>query len=256
MTCEAIRPLLHAHLDQELDPDRDLEVEHHLAGCPACTQALQDLRALQGALRTLLPPTDPPPQLQTRIQVALRKEYTPPASFQPWWRKLSLSLAVALVVVVAGGLLCRNEIRSWFDHTPEEVAASHERFQMNEQLGIASSDPERVQAWLAERLSFKPSVPNLAKQGFRLAGGRVDIVSQRPVAVLVYEHDGHAISLLAWRAEEGWSPEPVQARQVRGLHLAHWVETSLNLWAVSDLDEPTLRDFAERVQTQLPSVCH
>jgi predicted anti-sigma-YlaC factor YlaD len=41
MRCEEIRPYLSAYLDGELDPDRKLEVEEHLADCDGCRKEYQ-----------------------------------------------------------------------------------------------------------------------------------------------------------------------------------------------------------------------
>ncbi len=40
MNCETARALIHGYADGELDLERSLEIERHLAECAACTAAL------------------------------------------------------------------------------------------------------------------------------------------------------------------------------------------------------------------------
>jgi anti-sigma factor RsiW len=54
MTCERVKAWLLAYLDGEVtDRQRD-EIEAHLAGCPTCTAALEELAALQTDLSTMM----------------------------------------------------------------------------------------------------------------------------------------------------------------------------------------------------------
>ena len=41
MTCDESRLLLHAYLDDELDAAQSVEMERHVAACPACAAAQQ-----------------------------------------------------------------------------------------------------------------------------------------------------------------------------------------------------------------------
>jgi len=46
MNCAEIRPLLHAHADDELDVANTLELERHLKTCAACAAELKSLQSL------------------------------------------------------------------------------------------------------------------------------------------------------------------------------------------------------------------
>ncbi len=257
MSCEAVRALLHAHVDGELDLVRDLEVERHLASCPVCARACQDIRALQSALRSLLPPADPPPHLRVRIQSALKAADAPPASPKPWWRRTPFCLLLLALLGVAAWILFHDgPILPWPDRTPQEAADSHERYRMSEHLDVESSDPARVRAWFQGKLPFTPAVPKPTGAEYTLAGGRLDVVGQRRAAALAYRHDDHEISLLIWpTGSAGETPLP-EATESRGLRLVHWTQAGMELWAVSDLDEPELLSFVSRVRATLPAGCH
>jgi anti-sigma factor RsiW len=45
------------------------------------------------------------------------------------------------------------------------------------------------------KLDYSPPVVDLAEAGFQLIGGRIDMLDQRPVAAIVYEHGNHLINL-------------------------------------------------------------
>ena len=52
MNCQEVTSLTHAYADRELELVRALELEKHLAGCPACSQAHENIRALKTALKS------------------------------------------------------------------------------------------------------------------------------------------------------------------------------------------------------------
>ena len=52
MTCDDVEPLADAYVDGELDLERALAVEAHVAGCAACTARLERTRALARTLKT------------------------------------------------------------------------------------------------------------------------------------------------------------------------------------------------------------
>jgi anti-sigma factor RsiW len=257
MSCDAIRPLLHAHLDGELDLVRELEVERHLADCPACAGACQNLRALQGALRSLLPPIETPPGLWPRIQAGLRQAATPPAPARPLWRRAGTPIAAAAVLAIAAWLLFHDgPLFPWGDRTAEEAVASHQRYEMSRHLDVESPEAVKVRAGLQEKLPFPPFVPDLAALGYPLVGGRLDVMNQRPVEGLVYRHDGHDVSLLAWFAGPGCDAGPMQAAEHQGYHLLHWSQSGWVFWVVSDLPASDLLPFAGLVRAAAPSHCH
>jgi anti-sigma factor RsiW len=247
MSCEAIRPLLHAHVDGELDLVRELEVERHLATCPSCARTSQNLQALQSALRSLLPPVEAPTRLAARIRAAIR--VASPTPSRPLWRRALVPAAAVLVALSA-----------WFlfgpDFVAREVASSHKRFLMSPHYDVESADPAKIRAALEDKLDFKLPVINLADMGFLLQGGRVDFVDERPAAALVYRDGNHTVSLLMWPAKAGSLPQALESTESQGLHLYHWSQGNLNFWAVSDLGGAKLFDFAESVHLRAPNCCH
>jgi negative regulator of sigma E activity len=64
--CDAIRPLISAALDGELDDNEFVQLSEHLASCEECHQVHQDYARLRDSLRTTSPP-EPPPQLARKV---------------------------------------------------------------------------------------------------------------------------------------------------------------------------------------------
>ena len=112
-------------------------------------------------------------------------------------------------------------------------------------VAVASSDRHTVKPWLAARLDFSPPVLDLSAAGFPLVGGRLDYVGQRPVAALVYQRRDHRIEVFVSPAE-GESAPVWSARD--GYRMGHWTHGGMRYVAVSDLSEPEIREFVERLR--------
>ena len=92
MECDRATGLLSGLIDSALGPIARLRVHRHVAGCDACAAKLEELRAMQSAIRTKLPYHRAPPGLAARIGAALPRE-EPPRVVRPWFRMPAFSLA-------------------------------------------------------------------------------------------------------------------------------------------------------------------
>ena len=92
MECRRADGLLSGLIDHELWPLSRLRVTRHLARCAACAGKVEELRAVQAAIRTKLPYHRAPPGLAARIGAALPREAAPQAA-RPWFRLPAFSLA-------------------------------------------------------------------------------------------------------------------------------------------------------------------
>ena len=94
-------------------------------------------------------------------------------------------------------------------------------------------------------------IPDLAKDGFPLKGGRLEYLAERPAAALVYARQKHTINLLIWPYKAEINRERgVETRQ--GFHLVHWSQNGMAFWAISDLNSVELLDFATKIQRATP----
>jgi anti-sigma factor RsiW len=77
MTCRDALRLLHDHLDGQLEPSVDRDLQRHLADCPGCLAFLKTYQktvGLSGELRQ----TDIPPELQERLKSFLKQRRSKP----------------------------------------------------------------------------------------------------------------------------------------------------------------------------------
>jgi anti-sigma factor RsiW len=111
-----------------------------------------------------------------------------------------------------------------------------------EPVDVVSSDRHTVKPWFNGRIPNSPRVVDLAKDNFPLIGGRIDVVGQMPVPTLVYRHAKHIISLTEVPAESRGSDGT--PRTVNGYNVVHWIENGVSYWAISDVAQKDLEDFA------------
>jgi anti-sigma factor RsiW len=254
MECNHAAGLLSGLLDAALGPFARLRVSRHVAGCDACTAKLEELRAMQAAIRTNLPYHRAPPGLAARIGAALERE-APPASATaaswPWFRwpafgmggtGLAGALAgVALTVLVLGG---RPDDQG---DAMQGVIGSHIRSMQADHLtDVPTSDQHTVKPWLSARLDVSPPVRDLKAAGFPLVGGRLDYVDGHQAAVVVYRHAKHVINLFAW-SSPGKADEPLHAESRQGFNVVTWRRGGITYYTVSDVEANQLSDFAHLV---------
>ena len=273
MNCEETTKLMDGYLDGELDPITSQTIEQHLRECARCDQAYATHGSLIRAIGNATPYYKAPSELRERIQSSLRKEMAE----QPMrngvrgsqvlfrrrqpelrnilagtpWNWLGLAAAIIFAAIIAWNLVPRLQRPAADQFLATQLIDSHVRSLMaNHLTDVASSDQHTVKPWLDAKLDFAPAVVDLASEGFPLIGGRLDYLDNRAVAALIYQRRKHFINLFVWPAapDETRTPKTI-TRQ--GYQLLHWVESDLNYWAVSDINEKELQEFKQLFEEQL-----
>ena len=243
MTCADVGRDLDAYVDRELDPASQAALRNHLLDCLSCQRRVDDRGALGRCVRSL-PYYTAPDRLRARA-------LAPVTRWPSRRRMVTWAAAAALVVSVSGGVallrLPRNSGTPGADAVMADIVNSHMRSLMVDHLlDVQSTDQHTVKPWFAGKLDFSPPVQDLASFGYPLAGARIDYLSERPVAVLVYRRQLHAISVFVWPAAESvlapltWS--------MRGFHVKHWIRNGMSFWAVSDLNDAELSGLVRSLQ--------
>jgi anti-sigma factor RsiW len=228
--------LVHAYCDGELDPANALALERRMAEDPRLAAEHDRIMALRRAMARLRPAAAPP-ALRTRIERAVG---TRRAQAGPSWSALAAS--VALAAVVSAGATWSALAPGPAALAADEVLGNHIRSLMATQpYDVASSDRHTVKPWFNGRIVESPRVVDLAKDGFPLVGGRVDVIARTPVPSLVYRYQKHLISV----TETQGLGSPPPARTTDGYHLVGWTEAGVSYWAVSDVGEGELRRFVD-----------
>lgn len=248
MSCTLDPILLEGYLDGELGAERTLEVESHIASCAHCSQRLKSWQEVRSALQH--------PDLYYRASDPLRHNVRAlmpdpvPSSAGSFLQRLLwaaggavFAVAVLLLVLVFSGRISFSPGRS----SPQELVASHVRSLMSDHLfDVASTDQHTVKPWFDGKIDFAPPVQDFTAQGFPLAGGRLDYVEQRKVAVLVYRRNLHVINLYIWPASDNRASTPA-LNTVRGYNVLSWKSNGFEFQAVSDLNPTELRDFSRLI---------
>jgi anti-sigma factor RsiW len=233
MTCSEAREWIGAYADNELDLGQSAELRAHLATCDECSAELEAIRSLSVSVKKVVP-FEAPERLARRIEAALPKPERRPKPFGGF----ALAFAAGLVVAVGAVSL----IRLSGDPKQElvaEIVQSHTRSLMPGHLiDVVSSDRHTVKPWFTGKTPISPTPWNLAKSGFPLLGGRLDLIDGRPIPVLVYGLRKHFVNLFVFSKTDGdWSADR------DGYHLLAWNDAGLEYVAVSDADAPDLGAF-------------
>jgi len=157
---------------------------------------------------------------------------------------------LALALGAAGGAALTAQ-RLTADRLADELVASHIRAGLSARdVDVVSTDRHTVKPWFNGRLDYAPPVADLGANGFALAGGRLDYVGQRRVAVLVYRYRQHLIDVYVFPGKDGPASR-VAVRQ--GYALERWQAAGMTWWAVTDADPSALAVFRAALTARVTS---
>jgi anti-sigma factor RsiW len=243
--CDFADSLLQEYFDCELSADSADEFERHLEDCAACASELVELDILSAELKVTPLYEVAPPSLKKRIRARLRP-VTPTTGMprQILWHWLAVA-AVLLVLVIAGWRLRptfhADDYRA--ELATEMVEAHVHSLQLAHLTEIHSNDGPTVSGWFKEKLSFAFPARDFAKDGFALQGGRVDVVDNRSVAVLVYTRIEHPINVFIWPTRErGTSPHTGSLQSYQWID---WRKGKLEFCAISEASAADLQQLQQ-----------
>ena len=250
--------LLTAYCDGELDPAAASEFEQRMEADAALKARYAHLMSLRQAVRSL-PLAEVPSDLQARIQARLNAEQANAERAgsasnvtvlrRRSWSFQALAASAVLGAVISGSVLKTIDHFGQSDTLASEVVAGHIRGLLAPQpFDIASSDRHTVKPWFTSRLPESPQVPDLSAQGFMLLGGRVDVISNRPVATIVYKHAAHTVSLTTLRPGQR-----VPDQTIDGYNVRSWSDGNFTYVAVCDLPSADLAVFERAFSAAIPA---
>ncbi|KVQ60109.1 anti-sigma factor family protein [Burkholderia territorii] len=166
-----------------------------------------------------------------------------------------LGWGVALLVALAAAAgMAVSAHRAETGQTVDELVSSHVRAGLSARdIDVISTDRHTVKPWFNGRLDYAPPVEDLSASGFPLAGGRLDYVGRRRVAVLVYRYRQHVIDVYVWPAGVGRQAAPY-ATVSQGYALDRWDAAGMTWWAVTDAEPSALAAFRTALDTRLGEV--
>lgn len=259
--------MLHALVDGELDAAAAMAVERRIAADPKLAAEHARIMALQGAVARF-----PKPQVSDAFSARIAamaaagnvEVLRPKAPAQAkatqtrWsarnfgsfdWRAMAASIMIS--AVLASGATQWAMQPGAIDGFAAGVASGHQRSLLaTSPVDVVSSDRHTVKPWLDARLGLSPPAPDMAKDGFALIGGRVEVIGGRAVPALVYRHREHLITLVAEPQNAGAVTDPVDLSE-GGFSLVHWSDGAFSYWAISDMERQELDDFVARFRAAI-----
>jgi anti-sigma factor RsiW len=248
---------INAFVDGELDLAAQLEMEERMRGDAELRAQVEGLRQLRAAIREGADYHDAPAALRQRLAGLLPPAPTQApaparpsalaAAVQRWfaWRPLAASFATVAMLALALDLAFLRPSQD--DRLLDEVVASHVRSTLGQHLvDIASSEHHTVKPFLSSKLDFSPPANELPLPGSIFLGGRVDYLDGHPVAALVYRQGEHVVNSFVWPAT-GAESKPSFA-SARGYQTAHWSESGMNHWVISDVNREEFKTVVAAIQ--------
>ena len=231
--------LLNAYIDEELDAANVARVEAHVAGCGDCRDEMERLRTVHHLLSGNAVRHSAPDELRSRIAASIERERRnePRAGFRAggWLPAIGGAMAASLAMLLILPLQQQGRLE-------DELVAGHVRSLEAQHLtDVQTSNEHLVRPWFNGKIDFAPAVPELAAQGFPLAGGRLDYLNGRTVPAIVYKRRLHSINLFAWPA----SDRANRRIEKDGYSINEWSEGGLRYAAVSDISPAELEQFRQ-----------
>ncbi len=240
MDCTLHRHLLEAYLDGELGFERSLEVEAHLASCPVCSSEVQSWTNIRAALKEPELYHRAPAHLEAKLHKLLPQAQTQKT---PWFQGTIWALGGA-AFATAALLISFVIMRPAAPSPDQDIVVSHIRSLMSDHLmDVVSTDQHTVKPWFDGKLDFAPPVQDFVADGYPLAGGRLDYLDNRKVAVLIYHRALHIVNVYVWPAQDNGS-SAMNTQTINGYNVISWRKNGFEFRAVSDLNAAELRDLA------------
>ena len=146
MSCDRTRELAAELALGILDGEQRAQALRHLAECPECRRAVEELTAVADELLMLAPEREPPAGFESRVLARLQP---PPAAARPTRRRRRLlaplgAAAAAAAIAAAVVLLTTSDDRRLADHYRATLAAGHGSSFEAARLRAPGQDPAGV----------------------------------------------------------------------------------------------------------------
>jgi anti-sigma factor RsiW len=233
MTCDK-RRLIEPAIDGELHLLGHARLRAHLTRCVGCATEFRRQRRLRHLIRQV-------GARRPRRAVAPQQAPRRSAAWWPTWGGQAIGLAASVALVAC--LIVTSLPTAEDPGLRRALISSHVRTLLADRLlDLPVSGDRPLAPWLAARVGMTLPVIDLAADGFRLVGARIDSVADHATAVFVYRADDHVINLFVW-AEPSDSELTPGAWSAEGYSVCHWRRDDAAFFAVSDLSAEQLDGF-------------
>ncbi len=200
--CRLVTSQLTSYVDQQLEPDRRIEVERHLEGCASCRGEVAHERGGQTVLRHHAPrlreeprPEEMlPPGLRSRCE-SLVAEQARAASVPGWRRTLVPTVLSVILLVFTASAIFSLATRQSDAVLAAQLTADHSKCF---KLFVAGNPPvmkaHEVEEMLAREYGWKIHVPD-SVDGLQLIGARRCLYADGLIPHVMYRANGQDLSL-------------------------------------------------------------
>lgn len=254
MDCREIKEYLYLFLDGQLDDQTSSPVKAHLSDCPLCRLEFEQEKRIDSLIKSNIPNEETPYELKEIILDKLEElgeRKINPLSHIFLKPVLATSLVAFLITILTFSIFVN--INKPFPVFNESVKDHIQFLQGNLSIDIASNKPQEVQNWLRTKLDFRIMVPDLSSQEVNLLGARICSLKEKKTAYIMYEKDGHNISVFMFDAKGLKFPKAKRIAvnnktfylsKEKGYNSALWIEEGIACVFVSDLSEIELLHLA------------
>ena len=264
---------LHAHVDRQLTPERQREIEAYLARRPEEAQRVEIYRAQKRELQALFNPVLDEP-LPKRLRAAA-------APGSPWYlQRMAAGIAIAVISGAAGwglrgGVDAAPGSSTLAQRTPgaitmasatgfaQRAAVAHAVYSPDARraVEVRADQEDQLVTWLSKRMGAPMKPPHLQTLGYTLDGGRLLPGDKGPVAQFMYHDDTGAkltlyvsneVADMAQKTPAGENQETAFRFAREGsVNVFYWVNGPFGYAISADADKAELARVSAEVYRQL-----
>jgi len=241
VTCGEAASSVQAYVDGELAGIDREQVQRHLGTCQSCARSCVLLGRFKAAVRAHLPRPPVPSDLRQRLRFVLERAEGMPG--RRWaWSSYPRLVPAAVAAVLLLGIMVNTRRQS------AVLSQAQRTYQTEMPMDIVGSDCGSISSWFRGRVDFPVHAPAFSGQA-SCRGGRLVNVGERMGAYVVYQSNGHRVTLLVFDPRDESIDAPhrrmVNGREILfdggpGISTAVYRERGLSYVVTSDLDEDAL----------------
>ena len=248
---------LHAYADGFLDAAERERVEAHIARNPEIARLVADWQAQNDGLRDAFAayaaarPSDH--QLIAGQRVTAKRAAP----------RRAMAAAAALVFVLGGLaghfgpiLFEKAPAVTAMDALPREARNAYLIYasEVRHPVEVFADQEAHLARWLGKRLAIDDlKIPDLTAIGFKLVGGRLLPVTDKPGALFMYEDEtGRRVTVLVARNEENRTTS-FRFAAANGVETFYWIDGDLGYAVTGDISRERLQQIAEECYRQFPT---
>jgi anti-sigma factor RsiW len=240
--------MLHAYVDDRLDPQARSRVERHLAAHPDDAARVADFQAQRRRLRDAYDEV-----LAEPVPEPLRRTSRPRSAWTLW--RVAAALVWMTVGTVLGWSVRDHQVGPEPAPTATPASTLVERARMahviytaeqRRAVEVPASQEDDMIRWLSKRMNTAVRVPDLTAHGFTAMGGRLLPGEDGPACQIMYQNEAGK-RLTIYLARDPGKARPIEFSDRDVVHVVVWSDGRLAFAVSADLDREELSRIAQTI---------